>query len=80
MRWVWDFLLPTVGPANSVVPSAVLDDAIDTMIEQVLRVPSDLAYRNKRLTNRTLDLIGVFDGDRIGPRRPLHGTYHANGG
>jgi enoyl-CoA hydratase len=48
----------TIGLANRAVPSGELDDAVDEVLEQVLRVPSDLAYLNKRLMNRTLDIMG----------------------
>jgi enoyl-CoA hydratase len=60
--------------ANRVVPVSDLDEAVDDVVEQVLRVPSDLLYLNKRMMNRALDIMGYTAAVEQG--HDLHVTGH----
>ena len=64
----------SIGLANRVVPPGQLDDAVEEMLERLLRVPSDLAYLNKRLMNRTLDIMGYSSAIEQG--HDVHITGH----
>jgi enoyl-CoA hydratase len=65
-----------VGLANRVIPPEDLEEAVATFIKQILKVPSDLLYLNKRLMNRSMDIQGFTSVLEHG--HDLHITGHAS--
>lgn len=63
-----------IGLANWVVEPDQLERAVEDLIDDILRVPSDLLYLNKRMMNRALDIMGCSSVVEQG--HDLHITGH----